>query len=245
MPPVKVTIWNEFLAERRDPAVRAVYPDGIHRAIAEGIAPLGDFDIRTATLDEADHGLGEAALAGTDVLVWWGHQAHDAVTDAVLERVHERVLSGMGLVALHSAHLSRIFRRLMGTSCNLHWRESGERERLWNLRPEHPVLEGIGDHIELGQEEMYGERFDIPEPDELLMIGWFQGGEVFRSVCTWTRGMGRVVYLQPGHETHPTYRDPNVLRIIANACRWASRRVERDLTVSVESPALEGLSTAG
>ena len=88
---------------------------------------------------------------------------------------------------------------------------------------------------------MYGERFDIPDPDELLMVGWFSGGEVFRSLCTWNRGLGRVVYFQPGHETYPTYHDPNVQRVIANACRWARRRMTRDVTSARNAPALEPL----
>jgi trehalose utilization protein len=239
MPAVNVTIWNEYIHERQDAGVGAIYPYGIHAALAAGIAPLGDFDVRTATLDQPEHGLTPEVLAATDVLIWWGHMAHDQVSDAVVDRVQQRVLSGMGLVALHSAHESRIFRRLMGTSCSLRWRESGEHERLWNLRPEHAVLEGIGDYIELAEEEMYGERFDIPEPDELLMVGWFPGGEVFRSLCTWTRGLGRVVYFQPGHETHPTYHDPNIQRIVANAAGWARRRVDRDVSRSSNSAALE------
>jgi len=239
MSAVNVTIWNEYVDDRSDASVRAIYPDGIHAALAAGITPLGDFQVRTATLGEPQHGLTTEVLAATDVLIWWGHMAHDQVSDDVVDRVHQRVLSGMGLVALHSAHYSRIFRRLMGTTCSLRWRESGEHERLWNLRPEHPVLDGIGDYIELAAEEMYGERFDIPEPDELLMVGWFPGGEVFRSLCTWTRGLGRVVYFQPGHQTHPTYHDPDIQRIVANAARWARRRVDRDSSQSPNTAALE------
>jgi trehalose utilization protein len=239
MAPITLTIWNEFVQERRDEPVRAIYPRGIHHAIAQGIAPLGPFEVRTATLDEPEHGLTPEVLAATDVLFWWGHVAHDQVSDAVVDRVQHAVLGGMGLVVLHSGHFSKAFRRLMGTSCSLRWRESGEHERLWNLRPDHPVMSGIPDHIELAEEEMYGERFDIPDPDELLMIGWFPGGEVFRSVCAWSRGMGRVLYFQPGHETHPTYHDPNVQRILANAAGWAARRLSRDVTQAVESPALE------
>ena len=228
MGPVRVTVWNEFIHERRDERVRAIYPDGIHRTIAAAIAPLGGFEVRTATLDEPEHGLTEDVIAGTDTLVWWGHVAHDQVSEAVVERVQRAVLGGMGLVVLHSGHFSRPFQRLMGTTCSLTWREDGAHERLWNLRPGHPVLAGIGETVELDEEEMYGERFDIPEPDELLMIGWFPGGEVFRSLCTWSRGAGRVVYFQPGHETHPTYHVPEIQRIVANACGWAARRVTID-----------------
>lgn len=221
---VRVTIWNEFVHERRDDRVRSIYPDGIHQAITTGIAGLGSFELRSATLDEPEHGLPGEVLARTDTLVWWGHLAHDQVSEAVVERVQHAVLGGMGLVVLHSGHFSRPFQRLMGTTCSLKWREDGSHERLWNLRPDHPILAGIGETVELDEEEMYGERFDIPEPDELLMIGWFPGGEAFRSLCTWTRGAGRVVYFQPGHETHPTYHHPDILRIIADAAGWAARR---------------------
>jgi trehalose utilization protein len=241
MDPVRVVIWNEFLHERQDDRVRAIYPNGIHRAIADGIGRLGDFAVRTATLEEPEHGLTDAVLDEADVLVWWGHVAHDEVREAVVDRVQHQVLTGMGLVVLHSGHHSLIFQRLMGTSCSLRWREAGEHERLWNLRPEHPILDGIPDSIVLAEEEMYGERFDVPEPEELLMIGWFPGGDVFRSACTWTRGLGRIFYFQPGHETYPTYHDDNVLRIIANACGWARRRRTLDVTRALESPALEPL----
>ena len=219
---VRVTVWNEFRQERGDPAVAAVYPDGMHAAIAAGLRELGGLDVRSATLDEPSQGLSADILAATDVLTWWGHQAHDEVTDETVERVHARVLDGMGLVALHSGHFSRIFKRLMGTTCDLKWREDGQPERLWVVDPSHPLVDGLPETFVLPEEEMYGEHFDIPAPDELVLISSFAGGEVFRSGCTWRRGRGRVVYLRPGHETHPTYLDANVRRLIANACRWAA-----------------------
>jgi trehalose utilization protein len=219
---VRVTVWGEFRQEQSDPAVTAVYPDGIHEAIASGLRDHGDFDVQTATLDEPEHGLTDARLAATDVLTWWGHVAHDEVAEAVVHRVHQRVLDGMGLIVLHSGHFSRIFRRLMGTSCDLKWREDGQRERLWVVDPSHPIAAGIGESFDLPEEEMYGEHFDIPPPDELVMVSWFAGGEVFRSLCTFRRGRGRIVYFRPGHETHPTYLDPTVRRVIANAARWSA-----------------------
>lgn len=245
MSQVKVTIWNEFLHERENAAVQAIYPKGIHQAIAEGMRAFGDFAITTATLEEPEHGLSEAVLAATDVLIWWGHKAHGAVSDAVVDKVHQQVLSGMGLIALHSGHFSKIFQRVLGTNCSLSWREADEKERLWNLEPAHPIMEGIPPYFELAQEEMYGERFDVPKPDELLMISWFQGGEVFRSVCTWQRGHGRVVYIRPGHETYPTYHNPHVLRLIANAARWARRRVAIDTRNAPNVKALEPVPNPG
>ena len=217
----QVTVWSEFRQERSDPSVRAVYPDGIHEAIAGGLRDAG-IEVRTATLDEPEHGLTEAVLAATDVLTWWGHVAHDEVSDVVVDRVQRRVLEGMGLIVLHSGHFSRIFKRLMGTSCNLKWREAGERERIWVIDPSHPIAEGLGEGFLIDHEEMYGERFDIPAPDELVFVSWFQGGEVFRSGCAYRRGQGRVFYFRPGHETHPTYFNEDVRRVIANAVNWAS-----------------------
>lgn len=218
----RVTVWSEFRQEHTDPPVAAIYPDGIHVAIADGLRAASGFRVRTGTLDEPSQGLPADVLESTDVLTWWGHVAHDDVSDETLERVHARVLGGMGLVVLHSGHFSRIFKRLMGTSCDLKWREDGRRERLWVVDPSHPIAEGLGESFVLPEEEMYGEHFDIPAPDELVLVSWFEGGEVFRSGATWRRGRGRVVYLRPGHETHPTYFDPNIRRLIANACHWAA-----------------------
>lgn len=223
--PINVTVWNEFRHEKKNAAVKKIYPDGMHAVIAQSLAAHADLRARTATLDEPEHGLTEQVLAETDVLTWWGHVAHGAVSDTVVERVHRRVLEGMGLIVLHSGHYSKIFRRLMGTHCSLKWREAAEKERLWNIEPGHPITEGIGEYIELPNEEMYGERFDIPTPDTLVFISWFEGGEVFRSGCCWERGHGRVFYFCPGHETYPTYHNPQIQRVIANAARWAAPRV--------------------
>ena len=181
------------------------------------------WDGRTATLDEPEHGLTEEVLAATDVLTWWGHAAHDLVQDTVVDRVHQRVLKGMGLVALHSGHHSKIFRKLMGTSCSLRWRElETENERIWVVKPGHPIADGVGPFIDIPAEEMYGEFFDIPTPDELVFVSWFKGGEVFRSGCCYHRGHGKVFYFRPGHETFPTYFQAEVRQVIANATAWAA-----------------------
>jgi trehalose utilization protein len=222
---IRVTIWNEYVHEKLSAAVGAIYPQGIHAVLADAIRQhLGaGVEIRTATLDEVEHGLTEEVLAATDVLTWWGHAAHDRVSDAVVERVQRRVWQGMGLITLHSAHNSKIFRRLMGTSCMLRWREAGERERLWIIDPSHPIVAGIeGECFELEHTEMYGEFFDIPPPEEIVFLSWFEGGEVFRSGCTFRRGKGKIFYFRPGHETFPIYHDPTVRRVIANAVRWAA-----------------------
>lgn len=219
---LRVTVWNEFQHEKKDEEVAKVYPDGIHGAIAEGLNAVDGITAGTATLDEVEHGLTESVLADTDVLIWWGHMAHGKVQDEIVERVHARVLEGMGLIALHSAHFSKIFKTLMGTTCDLKWREADEKERLWVVRPGHPIVQGIGEYIELEAEEMYGEHFDIPQPDELVFVSWFQGGEIFRSGACYHRGAGKVFYFRPGHETYPTYYNPEIRQVLANAVQWAA-----------------------
>ncbi len=238
---INVTIWNEFRHERKNEAVKKIYPDGMHAAIGKGLSASKDLACRTATLEEPEHGLTESVLNGTDVLIWWGHVAHGDVKDEIVARVQQQVLSGMGLIVLHSGHYSKIFRALMGTNCSLKWREADEKERIWNLAPGHPIAEGLGEYFELPYEEMYGERFDIPEPDKLVFISWFEGGEVFRSGCCWERGNGRIFYFRPGHEAYPTYHDKNVIRVIGNACRWARRRVTQPTDKAPNAPAIESI----
>ena len=217
----RVTIWNEHRHEREDPAVGAIYPDGIHAALADALRGPG-VEVRTATLDEPDQGLPDPVLDATDVLVWWGHVAHGEVDDALVARAQARVLAGMGLVVLHSGHHCKLFRALMGTTCDLQWREADDRERIWVVAPGHPIARGLGPSIDLDIEEMYGEPFDVPAPDELVFVSWFSGGEVFRSGCCYTRGRARIFYFRPGHETHPTYHHPDIRRAIANAVAWAA-----------------------
>ena len=217
----RVTVWNEYQVEKQQPEVAKIYPDGIHHAIAQHLQSSG-LTVKTATLDQPDHGLTDAILNQTDVLIWWGHIAHDQVQDAIVNKVHQRVLSGMGLIVLHSGHFSKIFKRLMGTSCSLKWRNDGEKERLWVVDPSHPIAAGLDESFELAAEEMYGEFFDIPNPDRLVFISWFEGGEVFRSGCCFYRGKGKIFYFRPGDEAYPTYYQPNVLRVITNSIYWAS-----------------------
>jgi trehalose utilization protein len=219
--PIRVTVWGENVHEKKHKVVADLYPKGMHSAIADGLRDAGGFDVRTATLDQEEHGLTEDVLATTDVLTWWGHCAHGQVEDKIVDRVQKRVLQGMGLIVLHSGHYSKIFKRLLGTTCSLTWREAGEKERLWVCNPGHPIVQGIDRYFEIPNEEMYGEPFAIPTPDEMIFLSWFQGGEAFRSGCTWKRGNGKIFYFRPGHETYPTYHQKEVRLVIANAARWA------------------------
>ena len=217
---MNITVWNENRHEQKNPVVAEIYPKGIHGAIADFLQQDAN-QVITATLDEPEHGLTEEVLNATDVLVWWGHLAHDEVQDDIVERVKKRVLEGMGLIVLHSAHFSKIFKTLMGTTCDLKWREADEKERLWVVDPSHPITAGIGEYIELEKEEMYGEHFDIPAPDELVFVSWFEGGEIFRSGATFKRGKGKIFYFRPGHETYPTYHNQDIQTVIYNAVKWA------------------------
>jgi trehalose utilization protein len=234
---LKVTVWNENRHEQKSPVVREIYPKGIHGTIAEFLQADG-IETRTATLDEPEHGLTDEVLDHTDVLVWWGHLAHGEVKEEIVQKVQQCVLDGMGLIVLHSGHFSKIFKKLMGTSCDLKWREAGEKERLWVVSPSHPIVEGISEYIELENEEMYGEHFDIPQPDELIFTSWFEGGEVFRSGCTYKRGNGKVFYFRPGHETYPTYHNKQIQQVIINAVKWAEP-VKRERPVYGNSQPLE------
>jgi len=217
-------VWNEFVHERTDPVVAKIYPQGIHATLAAALGGDAALVVSTATLDEPEHGLTEQLLANTDVLLWWGHAKHDEVDDTVVARVHARVNAGMGLIVLHSGHYSKVFRKLMGTTCAFRWREAGERERLWVVNPAHEIAQGLREFIEIPHSEMYGEPFVIPEPEELVLISWFEGGDVLRSGCCWTRGAGRIFYFSPGHELYPIYHQPEIQRVIQNAIFWARPR---------------------
>ncbi|MEM9417516.1 MAG: ThuA domain-containing protein [Planctomycetota bacterium] len=245
--PLRVTVWHEYRhdnpdSEHPNATAMELYPEGMHGAIKSAIEEhLGsDAVVTTATLDQDDdHGLSDELLANTDVMTWWGHMAHDKVKDEWAQKVAQRVREGMGLVVLHSGHYAKPFKILMGTNCHLKWREAGEKERLWVLSPGHPITAGMTkDYIELEHTEMYGEHFDIPDPDELVFTSWFEGGEVFRSGCVWKRGAGKVFYFRPGHETFPIYHNAEVRRVIANGVKYVTppEGLGKPITVTWNEP---------
>jgi len=224
---IRTVVWGENIHERENDIVREIYPDGMHTTIAAALNTASEIEATTATLQEPEHGLSEARLAETDVLVWWGHKAHGDVSDEIVERVASRVWEGMGLLVLHSGHFAKPFKRLMGTPCALKWREAGERERIWTVNPGHPISAGIPENFVLENEEMYGEFFSVPEPLETVFISWFAGGEIFRSGLTWRRGAGNIFYVRPGHETYPTYHDATVQQVLRNGVKWAYNPMPR------------------
>lgn len=260
---IKVTVWNEHVQEtmtdekisqlpwevdengrkwllENAKKINELHPGGgIHNTLKNLLEEDEEIEVRHIGLLEMEEcGLTKEVLDDTDVLVWWAHIAHDRVPDEIVERVRDYVLRGMGLIALHSAHPSKPMQKLLGTSGTLQWRE-GDFCRVWNVCPTHPIAAGIPQSFELEVEEMYGEPFDIPKPDDNIFISWFRGGEVLRSGCTWTRGYGKIFYFQPGHETNSAYYNPNVRQIIRNAVKWAQpvmRVGELTCPNAVESP---------
>jgi len=240
MSKIRVTIWNEFDHEINNERAKANYPEGIHECLAKALK-ADDLDITTAWLEkDEEHGLSQEVLAGTDVLLWWGHGRHGDVRDDVAARVAARVQQGMGFIALHSAHHSKPFRLLMGAPCDVRWRENDDKCVVWNVNAGHPITQGVPLYFFLEKEEMYGEYFSIPTPDELIFISWFEGGNAFRSGCTFTRGIGKIFYFQPGHESYPSYHNENVQKVIANAIRWARPAPERDFQAGAKmAPVVE------
>jgi len=218
MKKINVTVWDET----QGPI--GPYPNGIYQAIADFLVESGQFGkVRTATQPEPEHGLTDEVLNDTDALIWWAHNHHKTVDDGVVEKVRKRVVEGMGLLVLHSGHAAKIFQQLMGSNTlHLRWREDGKAERVWKIEPNHPITAGLPDYFDIPQSEMYGEQFCIPAPDELLFISWYEGGEVFRSGCTFKRGLGKIFYFSPGHESFPVYYMPEVQQIIINAAKWAA-----------------------
>ncbi len=239
---INVTIWNEFRHEK-DGVSKEIYPEGLHKAIGAHIA-AEDLSIRYAALDDPDQGLPDEVLNSTDVLLWWGHCAHGEVNDVLVEKVRQRVLHGMGLIVLHSGHISKIFTRLLGTACRLRWREAAERERLWVVDTSHPIVQGVPQTFALPHTEMYGEPFDIPDDGKIIFMSWYEGGNVFRSGVTFQRGAGKIFYFSPGHETFPIYHDENIIRVIGNAVRWAKGTILPD-RVTPQKEAFEPIAKEG
>jgi trehalose utilization protein len=236
---IKVTVWNEYLHEVEVPEIGEIYPEGIHNCIGNFLKEAG-MDVKTATLRMPEHGLTEEVLNDTDVLVWWGHMAHNQVEDEIVDRVYKRVMEGMGLIVLHSGHASKIFSKVCGTDTGLlRWREDGDKEILWVVDPSHPIVDGLDEKIIIPSEETYGEHFCIPKPDDLVFISWFEGGEVFRSGCCYYRGKGKVFYFRPGHETFPIYHQSEIQKVITNAVKWAAPIKFPELTYGNTKPIVE------
>jgi len=221
MEKIKVTIFNEHIHEQKIPEKMTQYPNGLHGAIAQAFKDDDRFTVRYALMEEPDQGLPNELLDDTDVLIWWGHCAHAKVEDRIADKVQERVLNGMGLIALHASHKSKPMVKLLGTPNNIKWRVADDSERVWVIEPSHPIAKGLPESFLLDREEMYGEPITYARPDHVIFMSWYSGGEIGRSGNIWYRGNGRIFYFQPGHETNKSFQNENVQKIIKNAVRWA------------------------
>jgi trehalose utilization protein len=243
--PIRVLVWDEDATH----VSAGVYPENIRGAVADGLIELGGerVRVRTASLADPEQGLSAAALAATDVLIWWGHVRHSEVADDAVGRIVEHVCRrGLGFIALHSAHYSKPFKQILNCTGHLKggWREDEQPEEIRVCAPHHPITHGVHDFA-LAQEEMYGAPFDVPPPAAVVLQSFFPaGGEYFPSGLIWTvgtgvdrtfasgpgrgigqgEGIGRVFYFRPGHESVPTYFNLDVRRILYNGVRWAARR---------------------
>ena len=135
---IRVTIWNEYLHEKEEP-VRHIYPNGIHGCIKEFLETDEELSIQTATFEMPEHGLTEEVLEQTDVLIFWSHMRQEQFSDEVAKRVCDHVRRGMGLIALHSAHFSKIMKGLLGTSMTLRWKHD-QSERVFCTAPSVPSM---------------------------------------------------------------------------------------------------------
>lgn len=215
---IRALVWSEGTAPEE------VYPNDVNAAIAEHLNEHERFVAKTTSIDDPNQGVGEDDLEWADVLLWWGHRRHDEVTDETVDAVEAAVRDGdLGFVALHSGHYARPFKRLIDESGNLGdvRTVSGETERLEVREPDHPIADKVSDFA-LPQVEMFGEPFDVPEPDAVVLHSTFSEGGEFRSAVTFSASDGRVAYLRPGHEEFRIYHRPMIRRILANMAEWAA-----------------------
>lgn len=202
-----------------------VYPNDVNAAVAEHLNEHDRFVARTVSIDDEAQGVPETALDAADALVWWGHLRHDDVTDETVDRIERHVRGGgLGFLSLHSAHYARPFTRLIDASGDLgdvRYEAPGEREELSVEAPDHPIAEGVEDFA-IEHVEMFGEPFDVPEPETVVLRSEFEEGGWFRSCVTFEAGDGRAAYFRPGHEELRIYHQPEVRRVIANAVGWVA-----------------------
>ncbi len=244
MSQIKVLVWNENVCEYNSEEGRQIYPNGIHEGIAGFLREDDRFAVETATLQDHECGCTQEVLDNTDVLIWWSHIMHHEVSDEIVDRIHKRVLEGMGLILLHSSHFSKIFKKINGTPCDHRWRCVGEKERLWVINPTHPIAQGVYPYFEIPKTEMYGEYFNISNPNDIVFISWFEGGNVDRSGVTFLRGSGKIFFFRPGHETYPIYYQSEVQTVIKNAVAWA-KPCENIVTLDRETYMPEPLEPIG
>jgi trehalose utilization protein len=216
---VRVLLWSEQ-TEPRD-----VYPTGISGALADHLNQHKEFEAKTAKLDDPDAGVGEAALAETDVLVWFGHKKHGAVPDDAVERVVKHIRErGMGFVGLHSTHFAKPLKKALNdTGAWSSYKNFGQPEQMWVVLPKHPIAKGLKDFT-IPKEEIYTEPFEVPEPEAVIVEGTWPSGHRNRECMVWTLDKGRFVYIRAGHEDYPIYFMPEMQTLVRNGVLWAAKK---------------------
>ncbi len=218
---VRVLLWSE----QTEP--RELYPTGISGALAEHLNQQKGFEAKTAQLTDAESGLPEAALAQTDVLVWFGHKKHGEVPDEIVDRVVKHIRErGMGFVGLHSTHFSKVLKKALGaTGAWSSYKKLGQPEQMWVVSPKHPIAKGVTDFA-IPKEEIYTEPFEVPEPEAVIVEGTWPSGHRNREVMVWTLDKGRFVYIRAGHEEYPIYFMPPMQTLVRNSILWAAGKTK-------------------
>ena len=224
---INVTVFCEHNQDRYEP-VKSVYPDGMHETIADAFRGFPEFEvIHIATQDMPEHGLTSDVLEKTDVLVWWSHLDNPQFDDDVSDRVIKRIVEGgMGFLCLHSSIFSKPWQKILGIFIDagawgrFRTMPKGEKQRVWVTAPGHPITAGLGEYVEIPQDEMYGEPQLMPGPDRTVFISWWEGGDVGRSGCVFERGRGKLFQFTPGHEEFPIYYQEEVRLIMRNAVKF-------------------------
>jgi trehalose utilization protein len=234
---INVLVWDE----QQDVQVKSgAYKNFLGNAVAEFLSKTDGLQVVSANINEPDQGLADDRIAAADVVVWWGHVRHKDVNDSKVESIVAKVKAGKaGFVALHSAHYSKPFKNLMGTNCGFKKVDANKNEgfvqHLRVVSPMHPIAKGVKD-FDIPKTEIYGEPFEVPMPDAIVLYGHWDTGDSFPDVCCWTVGGkgvssaaakaanpgGRVVYFRPGHETFPIFHQPEVQRVVTNCVLWAA-----------------------
>jgi len=216
-----VVVWSEGTAPKN------VYPNDINGAVAEGLKDLKGWDVVVANLSDPEQGLPDDLLNRADVLIWWGHQRHDQVKDALVAKIVKRVKEdGMGFISLHSSHFAKPNKALMGTPCT--WGAyvgDSTTLKVTVKDSKHPIAKGVKEFT-IVHNERYSDPYAVPTPKSVVFEGvaTLKDGKEDPSQqgLTWEIGKGKVFYFQPGHETNPVFFDPNVKKIMMNAVKWAA-----------------------
>ena len=215
---LRVTVWNEGVHDKRDRKVMDIYPEGMGKAIAGYLAEQpGIASVRVAELGDKGQGLTDTILAKTDVMTWWGHCAHDQVTDENAAKVKQCVLEGMGWSS-HSAISPRCSRASWAPAATSNGAKSARRTSLGG-RLAHPIAEA-SEYFSCPIPKCMANISTSFQPDQLVFISWFEGGGCSQRVLL-AHGRGRSSTSVPATKP-PIYHNETVLRVIYNGIRWAA-----------------------